>query len=252
MRLSSLGLALFALTSLTACFGGGEEPEEEILDADGDGLTDEEEAALGTDPNNADTDGDGFEDGDEVDAGTDASVCWSVPEGWPNCSALADGVSGEGWGDGEVIPAFKMIDQYGVEVDSYDFYGMVMLIDVSAEWCGPCQQAAPGLETFYQQHKADGIMPLTVMIEDKAGNLADTETALRWATDYGLTLPVTTDEGETIQGKTYNTTFIEMNYSGIYGGGIPFFVVTDRQHRIVWYGSRPEEAEAEALRLAAE
>ncbi len=35
-------------------------------DSDGDGLTDEEEAALGTDPYNRDTDGDGLSDGDEV------------------------------------------------------------------------------------------------------------------------------------------------------------------------------------------
>jgi len=40
-------------------------------DTDGDGLTDEEEAVLGTDPDEIDTDGDGFEDGEEVLAGTD-------------------------------------------------------------------------------------------------------------------------------------------------------------------------------------
>jgi len=35
-------------------------------DVDGDGLTNEQEAALGTDPRNPDTDGDGLRDGDEV------------------------------------------------------------------------------------------------------------------------------------------------------------------------------------------
>ncbi len=35
-------------------------------DSDGDGLTDAEEAVLGTDPNNPDTDGDNLSDGDEV------------------------------------------------------------------------------------------------------------------------------------------------------------------------------------------
>jgi hypothetical protein len=40
-------------------------------DTDGDGLTDEEEIALGTNPFMADTDGDGYDDGEEVDAGTD-------------------------------------------------------------------------------------------------------------------------------------------------------------------------------------
>ncbi|MDB4491606.1 lamin tail domain-containing protein [bacterium] len=40
-------------------------------DTDGDGLTDVEEAALGTSPTQADTDGDGMADGAEVAAGTD-------------------------------------------------------------------------------------------------------------------------------------------------------------------------------------
>jgi hypothetical protein len=42
-----------------------------ILDSDGDGLPDDEEIILGTDPNNPDSDGDGLADGDEVIVGTD-------------------------------------------------------------------------------------------------------------------------------------------------------------------------------------
>ncbi len=41
------------------------------VDSDGDGLTDAQEAALGTDPTNPDSDGDGTSDGVEVAAGTD-------------------------------------------------------------------------------------------------------------------------------------------------------------------------------------
>jgi hypothetical protein len=39
-----------------------------FVDTDGDGLSNAEEAKLGTDPNKADTDGDGTMDGDEVNA----------------------------------------------------------------------------------------------------------------------------------------------------------------------------------------
>ena len=49
-------------------------------DTDGDGLTDDEEAALGTDPNNPDTDGDGVSDGDEVANGTDPLAAPPAPE----------------------------------------------------------------------------------------------------------------------------------------------------------------------------
>src|SRR4030042_3656487 len=40
-----------------------------FLDSDQDGLTDQEERALGTNPNVADTDGDGYSDGKEVESG---------------------------------------------------------------------------------------------------------------------------------------------------------------------------------------
>ncbi|GAA4817051.1 Stk1 family PASTA domain-containing Ser/Thr kinase [Nocardioides caeni] len=45
-------------------------PPPEPVDSDSDGLTDEEETALGTDPANPDSDGDGISDGQEVTDGT--------------------------------------------------------------------------------------------------------------------------------------------------------------------------------------
>ena len=41
------------------------------VDSDGDGLTDQEEIRIGTDPKNPDTDGDGYLDGDEIKNGFD-------------------------------------------------------------------------------------------------------------------------------------------------------------------------------------
>lgn len=51
--------------------GGTPGSIEGDTDTDGDGLTDVQELALGTDPLNADSDGDGVDDGTEVAAGTD-------------------------------------------------------------------------------------------------------------------------------------------------------------------------------------
>lgn len=54
-------------------------------DTDADGLTNDKECALGTDPNSADSDGDGFLDGDEVARGTDPSRSDSIPPRVPGC-----------------------------------------------------------------------------------------------------------------------------------------------------------------------
>lgn len=58
--------------------GGGSQP---AADSDSDGLPDEYEKRLGTDPSNKDTDGDGVDDGDEIEAGTDPLNPDSVPIG---------------------------------------------------------------------------------------------------------------------------------------------------------------------------
>lgn len=49
----------------------GPEPCDPANDSDGDGVCDEREIELGTDPNLVDTDGDGLTDGEEIDIGTD-------------------------------------------------------------------------------------------------------------------------------------------------------------------------------------
>ncbi|WP_339337243.1 MULTISPECIES: T9SS type B sorting domain-containing protein, partial [unclassified Croceitalea] len=61
-----------------------------VFDADADGLTDEEEATIGTDPNNPDTDGDGILDGQEVNTDNtnpldDCDSVGGMPLGTSDC-----------------------------------------------------------------------------------------------------------------------------------------------------------------------
>ena len=68
---------IFCALALSACGMDGLKNQVDntaslaVIDTDQDGLTDSEEAELGTDPNDADSDDDGINDGDEVDAGWD-------------------------------------------------------------------------------------------------------------------------------------------------------------------------------------
>ena len=63
------------------------------LDSDEDGLTDDEEASLGTDPNNADSDGDGLADGTEVTLGTDPTLSDTDGDGFIDSEEVEEGTS---------------------------------------------------------------------------------------------------------------------------------------------------------------
>ncbi len=79
-----------------------------VEDSDGDGLTDLQEVFIGTDPLNADTDGDGYSDGDEVKAYSnplDANVIPDIIDGDDPYDSLSDS-DGDGLSDESEVNIF--------------------------------------------------------------------------------------------------------------------------------------------------
>jgi len=74
------------------------------LDTDGDGLSDEFEISIGTDPNNSDTDGDGLSDGEEVGYDGDPTSYTPYPPGGDLDPTNPD-TDGDGAGDGHEVAA---------------------------------------------------------------------------------------------------------------------------------------------------
>src|SRR5687768_2227270 len=70
---------------------------------------------------------------------------WVAPENTWTVTPPPATLEAQGYGEGDVIPDFRLVDQHGDEVSLWQFYGNVILLDVSTIWCGPCQQLA--LET---------------------------------------------------------------------------------------------------------
>jgi hypothetical protein len=137
--LSRLTLLAIFCGLTTACVesddDGNEEEDEAPVDSDGDGLFDDEEAELGTDPENSDSDGDGFEDLVEVEEGTNPTYEYSHSyTGGYNVGYCADGMaeatgpsSSNGhtplYAEGDVMENFTLTDQHGEDVDLYSFCG---------------------------------------------------------------------------------------------------------------------------------
>jgi hypothetical protein len=92
------------------------------FDGDRDGLLDDEEDALGTDPAVADSDQDTWVDGEEFYAYTDPLDPSDHPYtgGWP-IGACRHSLQGAGWSDGQVVPNTSALDQFNDPVKVHDF-----------------------------------------------------------------------------------------------------------------------------------
>jgi hypothetical protein len=122
-------------TSTTDVVGDSGDPETDCYaDADMDGVTDCDEAKLGTDPDNADTDGDGNDDGVEVDCGSDPldaeEVCYGC--GWGK-NDPGDLVS-TGAEVGDVIANLTLVDQCKDEISLWDLAGEYHILYMTAVW----------------------------------------------------------------------------------------------------------------------
>jgi thiol-disulfide isomerase/thioredoxin len=269
MSLRLLVLPVAALFALTAC----------NKDTDGDGLTDKDEADLGTDPNSTDSDQDGVSDSDEVHMGADPLSTDSDGDGYSDGDEIAqhsnpidadDGIYKGGWpfnpnkGDlddkgfetaaaGDQIGHFIGDDQYGQAVDLYDFagHGKPVIIDISAQWCPPCQATASwlsggtdsyGLEGYYGDVRAavdaGDIYWVTLLVEDNAGNPATWQTSKQWDTAYpNEAIPVLADPEMSL-------------FYSLEQGGFPSFHAIDENMVIVYRNGDTNQLDFTALDTA--
>lgn len=149
-------------------------------------------------------------------------VDWVAPE---NSWRVTDtpppsGTKCGGYDKGDVPCDLRLTDQFGDEVSLWQFWGDVVVLDVSTVWCGPCQQLAESTQATYEHFEPQGFMYLTLLQQDAHGEPTKPEDVALWVDAFGIQAPVL-DDGE-------------MSAAGalVSEGTYPALLVIDRRMRV--------------------
>lgn len=103
-------------------------------------------------------------------------------------------------GVGTRAPAFEAVDVHtGDTLGLDDFAGRVVLLNVWATWCGPCEAEMPSMQRLHETLDADGLAIVAVSVD--AGGRAGVR---RWIEERGLTFTVLQDPAGRIE-RIYQT-----------------------------------------------
>tara|TARA_R100001015_G_C4625982_1_gene184758 strand:+ start:1742 stop:2281 length:540 start_codon:yes stop_codon:yes gene_type:complete len=80
---------------------------------------------------------------------------------------------------------FSLVDQNGNAFNLYDHHGKIIIIDLSAMWCGPCQMAAFEVEELQKKYR-DDIVYVTILIENSNYKPPTKADLRRWAAAFGI------------------------------------------------------------------
>ena len=120
---------------------------------------------------------------------------WEAPDNSWSSSQPPLNLVGEGFSVGDVPHDFRLIDQHGAEVSLWQFYGSVVLLDISTMWCAPCQQIAQDVNETWEDYRDEGFMYLTVLPEDFEGASVGADDLDLWAENFNIEAPVMADDG---------------------------------------------------------
>ena len=103
---------------------------------------------------------------------------------------------------GSDAPPFAAKDVHDGKVRTLaDYKGKVVLLNIWATWCGPCQVEMPSIEKLYKAYGPMGLKVVAVSVDDFVG----TDSVRHFADDFGLTFDVLHDPKYEIE-KAYQTT----------------------------------------------
>lgn len=118
-------------------------------------------------------------------------------------------------------PTLTLRDLSGQERSLSDYRGSVVLVNLWATWCPPCQAEMPNLEAFYNEHRNAGLVVVGIEDGDPRAQVTSFVAA------HGITFPVWLDPTYEATDRAFKTSNLPTSY------------VIDRsgQVRLMWVGA---------------
>ena len=88
---------------------------------------------------------------------------------------------------GEHICNVELTDSNLGEFDLYEHYGKPIVIQLAAEWCGPCHTAGGFAEQFMADWVVEDLLWVTIIIENDQGQAPGAEDLAEWVSSKGIT-----------------------------------------------------------------
>ena len=121
---------------------------------------------------------------------------------------------------------FTFSDQDGNDWNLYEHYGDIVVLDFSTMWCHYCQVAASHAQTMQDTYGNDGVLWVTVLVDDINGDEVDASDLDLWVDTYGiLTAPVLAGD----------RSIVDLTAEDGYPlASWPTFVIVNREMEIEW------------------
>src|SRR5690606_17009419 len=103
-------------------------------------------------------------------AGVTLRVSAQTPATVPVDPAAAPSAAPARLQSGDLAPDFTATGLQGQPIRLSDYRGKVVIVDVSATWCGPCQAAMPNNDRIARKYADQGVVFLGVTASDSKAN----------------------------------------------------------------------------------